>query len=59
MCNIKPLRVKKIIGNTAFLEGGMRAIYDKRVGVVKADDKVMVFGNLIIKRMDGIPSKKI
>ena len=52
MCFIRPLKVKKIQGKKALLENGIKAVYDKKVGNVKANDLVMVYGNLIIQKIE-------
>ncbi|MBI4226242.1 hypothetical protein HY612_03975 [Candidatus Roizmanbacteria bacterium] len=52
MCYLKPLKVKKIKGKKALLENGIKAIYDKKVGKVKVNDLVMVYGNLIIQKIE-------
>jgi hypothetical protein len=51
MCYLKPLRVKKLEGKIAYLENGIRAFYDKKIGVIKPNDSVLVFGNLIAERL--------
>lgn len=51
MCHLRPLRVIKIEGNTATLDSGIKAIYDKKVGKIEQNDKVLVYGNLIIHRV--------
>ena len=52
MCYLRPLKVKKIEGRRALLENGIKAVYDKKVGNVKANDLVMVYGNLIIQKIE-------
>lgn len=52
MCYLKPLKVKKIIGRKAVLENGLEAVYDSHVGKIKKNDKVLVYGNLIIERIN-------
>lgn len=50
MCYLQPLKVKKIKGNRVFLENGVKAYCDQQsVGKVEAGDKVLVFGNLVIR----------
>ena len=51
MCYLKPLKVKKIKGKMALLENGIKAVYDKKVGKISANDLVMVYGNLIIQKI--------
>ena len=52
MCFINPLKVRKIEGKKVLLENGIKAVYDKKVGKVKVDDLVMVYGNLIIQKIE-------
>lgn len=52
MCFLKPLRVKKIEGKKALLENGIKAVYDKKVGKIDVNDLVMVYGNLIIQKIE-------
>ena len=52
MCFIRPLKVKKIQGKKALLENGIKAVYDKKVGKIKVNDLVMVYGNLIIQKIE-------
>lgn len=51
MCFVKPLQVKQIKGKVAVLENGMKAYYEKKIGVIKPYDKVLVYGNLILKKL--------
>ena len=52
MCFIKPLKVKKIEGERVLLENGIKAVYDKKVGKIKVNDLVMVYGNLIVQKIE-------
>lgn len=52
MCYLRPLKVKKIEGKKAWLENDIKAVYDKNVGKVKVDDLVMVYGNLIVQKIE-------
>ena len=52
MCFLRPLRVKTIEGKRAVLENGIKAVYDKKVGKIKINDLVMVYGNLIIQKIE-------
>ncbi len=52
MCYLKPLKVNKVIGKTVFLNNGIKAYYDKNVGQIKPNDKVLVYGNLIIQKIN-------
>ena len=52
MCYLRPLKVKKIAGKKAMLENGIKAVYDKNVGEIKPNDLVMIYGNLIIQKIE-------
>ena len=52
MCYLRPLKVKKIAGRKALLENGIKAVYDKNVGKVKVNDLVIVYGNLIVQKIE-------
>jgi len=52
MCFLQPLKVKKIEGKKVLLEKNIIAYYDKKVGRLKKNDRVLVFGNLIIKKIN-------
>lgn len=52
MCFIKPLIIKKIKGNRAEMENGISAFYEKKIGELKPKDTVLVYGNLILKKVD-------
>jgi len=51
MCFLKPLRIKTIKGNEATLENGIKAYYEKKIGILKPNDLVMVYGNLILEKI--------
>lgn len=52
MCFIKPLKIIKFQGKSkVILENGIQAIYDKKIGKINVDDTVLVYGNLIIKKV--------
>lgn len=51
MCFIKPLKIKKIESKTVVLENGIKAYYDKKIGKIKIGDRVVVYGNLILKKI--------
>jgi hypothetical protein len=55
MCYLKPLRVKRTGGKVAYLENGIRAFYDKKIGLIKPNDSVLVFGNLILQKVNEKP----
>ena len=46
-----PHKVKSIEGTQVTLNGGMKAFYDKKVGILKINDEVLVYGNLIIDKV--------
>ena len=52
MCYLKPLRVQKIAGKKIILEGNISAIVDKKIGKLKIGDRVLVYGNLIIEKIN-------
>jgi len=51
MCYLRPLKVKKLKGEIAHLENGIKAFCDKKIGVLKPNDSVLVFGNLIVEKL--------
>lgn len=51
MCFLKPLRIKKIKVNQVVLENGIKAYYDKKIGRLKVEDLVVVYGNLVINKI--------
>ncbi len=51
MCFAKPLRIKSIKGKVAVLENGIKAYYEKKVGILKPNDCVLVYGNLILQKI--------
>lgn len=51
MCFLTPLKIKKIKGKKVLLDNGLKAVYDKKVGPLKVDDLVMVYGNLILQKI--------
>ncbi len=51
MCFVKPLRVKSIKGKEVTLDNGIKAYYEKKVGILKPNDLVMVYGNLILEKL--------
>lgn len=53
MCFLKPLRVKKVADKIIYLENGVKAFYDKKIGPIKANDLVLVFGNLAVEKVKG------
>lgn len=51
MCFLVPYKVKSIQGSLVILANGMKAFYDKKIGVLHTNDEVMVYGNLIINKV--------
>ena len=51
MCFLVPHKVKSVQGSQVTLKGGMKAFYDKKVGSLKINDEVLVYGNLIINKI--------
>lgn len=51
MCFVKPLKVKKISKKVVILENGMKAYYEKKIGDLKPNDQVIVYGNLILQKL--------
>ncbi|KKQ02066.1 MAG: hypothetical protein US11_C0001G0025 [Candidatus Roizmanbacteria bacterium GW2011_GWA2_36_23] len=52
MCFIRPLQIIKIKGNEVVLENGIKAYYDRKIGVLKRKDKVLVYGNLVMQKVN-------
>lgn len=52
MCFLKPLEVQKIIGNKVVMTNDVEAFYDRKIGKIKKGDKVLVYGNLIIRHIN-------
>lgn len=52
MCYLKPLKVCKIAGNTATLENGIKAYIEKKAGKIEINDLVLVYGNLILEKVE-------
>ena len=51
MCNLKSHVVTSIEGNRVKLGCGIEALTSKYIGPLKKNDKVIIFGNLIIKKL--------
>lgn len=51
MCFLKPLKIIKLNKNTAVLENGIKAYYDKKIGKIILGDTVLVYGNIIINKI--------
>lgn len=53
MCFLKPMRVKKVIDKKIILENNLMAYYDKSIGKLKKNDVVFVYGNLVVRKING------
>lgn len=51
MCYLVPYKVKSVDKSVVTLTNGMKAFYDKKIGILYADDEVIVYGNLIINKV--------
>jgi len=51
MCFLVPYKVKSVKGSLVILTGGMKAFYDKKIGLLKTNDEVLVYGNLVINKI--------
>lgn len=51
MCYLKPLKIKEIKKNIAILDNGIRARIDTKHMTLKKNDRVLVFGNLIVEKV--------
>lgn len=51
MCFLVPHKIKSIQGLEVTLVGGMKAFYDTKVGALKINDEVLVYGNLIVDKV--------
>ena len=58
MCFLKPLKVKSVSGKTVLLDNGIKAFYEKKVGILKPNDIVMVYGNLILEKISNKNDRK-
>lgn len=52
MCFLKPLRIKKINKKKVTLENSLLAYYDKSIGPLKVGDLVLVYGNLVLEKIN-------
>lgn len=52
VCYLKPLKVKKIEKKIVYLENGIKAYYDGSVGDLKHNDMVLVYGNLVVEKIN-------
>jgi len=51
MCQLKQHIVEKIEDKVVYLKDGIKALYDKKVGILKPNDRVLVYGNLILEKI--------
>jgi hypothetical protein len=51
MCYLVPHKIKSVCGSSVTLTNGMKAFYDKKIGSIKRNDEVLVYGNLIINKI--------
>jgi len=51
MCFVKPQKVKEVQGKKVLLENGTSALCDPSIKTLKKNDRVIVFGNLIIQKL--------
>lgn len=58
MCFLKPLKVKEIKNNIVLLENGIKAYYNGKTQEFKEGDLVLVFGNLVIEKIDQKSKRK-
>lgn len=58
MCFLKPLRIKKVLDKQVLLENGIKAYYEKKVGILKPNDLVMVYGNLVLEKLPKLYEQK-
>lgn len=52
MCFVKPLRIKEINKTTVLLENNIKAYYNVKTQELKKNDLVLVFGNLVIEKIE-------
>ena len=52
MCLLRPMKVCKINGHTATLENGIKAYIEKKAGKIEINDLVLVYGNLILEKVN-------
>jgi len=58
MCFLIPQKVKSIKGTKVILSNGIHAFYDKKIGELKVNDEVIVYGNLIINKYTSYEQSK-
>jgi len=44
--------VKRIKNKKVLMNSGIEAFYDEKIGKIKKDDEVLVYGNLIVKKIN-------
>lgn len=52
MCFLKPMRVKKVLDKKIILENNLIAYNDKSIGKLKKNDAVLVYGNLVVSKIN-------
>lgn len=52
MCNVKPLKVKKVEKNYVVLENGIKALFDTREYSLKKNDVVLVYANFVVRKLN-------
>lgn len=48
MCYLVSHKVKSIKGTSVVFTNGLKAFYNKKIGRLKINDEVLVYGNLIL-----------
>lgn len=51
MCQLRQHVVRKIKDKTVYLKDGIKAFYDKKIGIIKPNDRVLVYGNLVLSKV--------
>lgn len=52
MCYLKPYKIKDIREKKVTMTNGLEAYYDKGIGQIKKGDRVLVYANLIVKKIN-------
>jgi hypothetical protein len=52
MCFLKPQIIAKVSKKAVLLKSGIKVIKDKKIGPLRPNDRVLVFGNLIVEKID-------
>jgi len=58
MCYLKPLKIKRIEKSRVTLDNGIKAYYNKKIGILHIGDTVQIFGNVIIEKINLKNEKK-